>query len=89
MAYENKSTHSAPLQLLTEKEVSVITTIPVKTLQNWRCIGEGPAFIKLGTGPKARVKYDLVDIQNYVNAGRRYPSVRATQKEEHGHHATR
>ena len=71
----------ASLQLLTEKEVSAMTTIPVKTLQRWRCVGDGPPYIKLGSGPKARVKYDFVDIQTYVEQGRCYPSVRATQGE--------
>jgi len=66
------------MQLLTEKQVSVITAIPMGTLRRWRCVGEGPPYIKMGNGPKARVKYDAVDILAYVEAGRRFPSVRAT-----------
>jgi hypothetical protein len=66
------------MQLLTEKQVSTITAIPPGTLRRWRCVGEGPPYIKLGNGPKARVKYDAVDILAYVEAGRRFPSVRAT-----------
>jgi hypothetical protein len=61
------------MQLLTEKQVSVITSIPMGTLRRWRCVGEGPPFIKLGNGPKARVRYDAVDILAYVEAGKRYP----------------
>jgi hypothetical protein len=68
------------MQLLTEKEVSRMTAIPTGTLRRWRCVGSGPNFIKMGNGPKARVKYDSVDIHAYVEAGRRYPSVRATQE---------
>jgi len=66
------------MQLLTEKQVSAITAIPPGTLRRWRCIGEGPPYIKMGNKPKARVKYDAVDILAYVEAGRRFPSVRAT-----------
>lgn len=66
------------MRLLTEGQVSAITAIPMGTLRRWRCIGEGPPYIKMGKGPKARVKYDAVDIHEYVEAGRRFPSVRAT-----------
>jgi hypothetical protein len=66
------------MQLLTERQVSAITAIPMGTLRRWRCVGEGPPYIKMGKGPKARVKYDAVDILAYVEAGRRFPSVRAT-----------
>ena len=76
---QKAATPTAPLQMLTEKQVSAITTISVKTLQRWRCIGDGPPYSKLGTGPKARVVYDSRDIQTYVEQGRCNPSVRATQ----------
>lgn len=72
---------TAPLQLLTEIEVSQMTKVSVKTLQRWRCIGYGPIFTKLGEGKKAPVRYHPNDIQTYVDSGRRYPSVRATQGE--------
>jgi hypothetical protein len=87
MAQQNRGTTAVlTMQLLTEKQVSAITAIPMGTLRRWRCVGDGPPYIKMGHGPKARVKYDSVDIHAYVNAGRRYPSVRATQEEQHGHH---
>jgi hypothetical protein len=78
------------MQLLTERKVSEITDIPMGTLRRWRCVGDGPPYIKMGNGPKARVKYDAVDILAYVEAGRRYP-IRAgnTGGDKHGHHETR
>jgi hypothetical protein len=85
MAQVNKHDQVLAMRLLTEKQVSTITAIPMGTLRRWRCVGDGPPYIKMGTGPKARVKYDSVDIHRYVEAGRRYPSVRATQEEQHGH----
>jgi hypothetical protein len=74
--------------LLTERQVSAMTATAMGTLRRWRCVGDGPPFIKFGSGPKARVKYDAVDIRKYVEAGRRFPSIRAgnTDGEKHGHH---
>jgi hypothetical protein len=80
MAYADKIRQVLEMRMLTERQVSQITAIPMGTLRRWRCVGGGPQFIKLGTGPKARVKYDAIDIHAYVEAGRRDPSVRATQK---------
>jgi hypothetical protein len=73
------------MQLLTERQVSAILATPMGTLRRWRCVGTGPRFVKMGLGPKARVKYDAVDIYQYVEAGRRDPSVRATQWGQHGY----
>jgi hypothetical protein len=72
------------MQLLTEKQVSVITEIPMGTLRRWRCVGEGPPYIKMGSGPKARVRYDAVDILAYVEAGKRYPIRAGNTGGQHG-----
>jgi predicted DNA-binding transcriptional regulator AlpA len=72
----------AEIRLMTEKQVFEMTQIPLGTLRRWRCVGDGPPFIKLGKGPKARVRYDSSDIHTYVDQGRRYPSMRATQAEK-------
>lgn len=60
-------------RLLNEKEVSRILGTPAGTLRRWRCIGEGPVFIKLGSGPKAAVRYHPLDIEKYCDDGRRFP----------------
>jgi hypothetical protein len=73
LASVKRSEQIMAMRLLTEKQVSAITSIPMGTLRRWRCVGDGPPFIKMGNGPKARVKYDAVDILAYVEAGRRYP----------------
>jgi hypothetical protein len=45
-------------QLVSERTLSRITDIPVKTLQAWRFRGAGPNFYKVnGT----RVRYDLTE----------------------------
>ncbi len=63
-------------ELLNEKEVSKILKTPMGTLRRWRCTGEGPVFIKLGSGPKAAVRYHPLDIELFVDEGRRF-SIRA------------
>jgi hypothetical protein len=79
------------MQLLTERQVSEMTATPMGTLRRWRCVGDGPPYIKMGSGPKARVKYDAMDILKYVEAGRRFPSIRAgnAEGEKHGRNEAR
>ena len=74
------------MQLLTEKQVSVITAVPMGTLRRWRCVGDGPPFIKMGNGPKARVRYDALDILAYVEAGKRYPIRAGNTGGQHGNY---
>ena len=47
--------------------------MPESTLRYWRCAGIGPTYVKLG----GRIKYDLADVEAYVRANKRKPSVRA------------
>ena len=72
------------MRLLTEKQVSAITAIPTGTLRRWRCVGEGPPYIKMGNGPKARVRYDAVDTLAYVEVGKRYPIRAGNTGGQHG-----
>jgi hypothetical protein len=44
-----------------------------RTLRYWRCAEIGPTYVKLG----GRIKYDLADVERYVRANKRMPSVRA------------
>jgi hypothetical protein len=74
------------LQLLTEEQVSAITAIPMGTLRRWRCVGDGPPYIKMGNGPKARVRYDALDILAYVEAGKRYPIRAGNTGGQHGNY---
>lgn len=59
--------------LLTEVEVSELTSIPRGTLSRWRCAGRGPNFVKL----EGSVRYYLSDIVAYVDERKRLP-VRAS-----------
>jgi hypothetical protein len=66
------TTDSAP-RLVSTKELSKMWDMPESTLRYWRCAGIGPAYVKLG----GRIKYDLGDVEAYVRANKRKPSVRA------------
>lgn len=50
------------MRFLSEREVSNITGLSVKTLQRWRLLGMGPAFRKLG----GAVRYGEADIREWI-----------------------
>jgi hypothetical protein len=60
-------------QLVSTKELSAIWGVPESTLRYWRSAEIGPPYVKLG----GRIKYDLADVERYVRANKRMPSVRA------------
>lgn len=60
-------------QLISTRDLSKRWDIPESTLRYWRCAGIGPAYVKLG----GRIKYDLVDVERYIRANKRMPSMRA------------
>ncbi len=60
-------------RLVSTKELSEIWGVPESTLRYWRCAETGPPYVKLG----GRIKYDLTDVEDYVRANKRMPSVRA------------
>src|ERR1700730_2514745 len=60
-------------QLVSTRELSEIWGVPESTLRYWRSAETGPPYVKLG----GRIKYDLADVERYVRANKRMPSVRA------------
>jgi len=60
-------------QLVSTKELAEIWGVPESTLRYWRSAETGPPYVKLG----GRIKYDLADVEHYVRANKRMPSVRA------------
>lgn len=65
--------HRLPRQLVSTKELAAIWGVPESTLRYWRSAETGPPYVKLG----GRIKYDLADVERYVRANKRMPSVRA------------
>ena len=66
--------------LINPKEAARILGRPESTLRYWRCAGVGPRWIKL----EGRVLYDAQDLVEYIDQGRRIPSVRAYLEEHDG-----
>ncbi len=63
--------------LLRPKEVAKMLSVPDGTLRYWRAVGLGPAWVKL----EGSIRYDLADVLQYIDRGRRTPSVRAYMEE--------
>ena len=71
--------HKLPA-LIRPKEAAEILGRPESTLRYWRCLGVGPAWIKL----EGRVLYDKEDLLEYIQRSRHIPSVRAYMEEHDG-----
>lgn len=52
--------------LLSSREVAERLNVQEKTLANWRCRGQGPAFIRVG----GCIRYTATDVASWL-AGRR------------------
>jgi hypothetical protein len=63
--------------LITPKEAARILVRPESTLRYWRCVGVGPQWIKI----EGRIFYDVANLVEYIQRGRRRPSVRAYVEE--------
>lgn len=56
--------------LIDDKAAAAVLGVSPSTLRSWRCRGVGPAFVKLGTGRNAAVRYDLRDLAQFIEQGR-------------------
>ena len=50
---------------LSEIDLAQRLGLSVKALQGWRARRVGPPFLKLGAGPRARVRYRLTDLLDW------------------------
>lgn len=59
-------------------DVSAAKVVGVKpaTMRSWRCRGIGPAYVKLGPGLRASVRYHRRDLDRFLDQCRQTPSVR-------------
>lgn len=67
-------------QFLKSKSVAAMLDIPEGTLRHWRNVGLGPVWHKL----EGSIRYDVRDVEAYVESNRRIPSVRAYMEERNG-----
>lgn len=62
----NEKVNSAPLQpgdLIDEREAAAILHAEVRTLRNWRALGKGPRFRKIG---QRMVRYHRADLAAFI-----------------------
>ena len=71
---------SAGEHLLTTLEAAERLNVPDGTLRQWRGLGVGPAYHKIGRG----VRYAVADLEQWVRQSRRVPSVRENTTGMHG-----
>lgn len=57
------------IEYLTERDVSKITKLALPTLRNYRCMGQGPAYLKAGRA----VRYCLKDVITFMERNRVEP----------------
>lgn len=59
----------APAQPLAFSTVDAAKLLGVsaKTLVNWRCLGKGPTYIRLGNSPRAQVLYRYEDLDAWLS----------------------
>lgn len=67
--------------LLNDNEAAIKLGVSPATLRSWRCRGIGPPFIKLGSSSNASVRYNPIDLDDFLRRGRHVPSVRAASEE--------
>ena len=52
-------------KLLTQKQLARRWALSERTLERWRCTGEGPTYVKLG----GLVRYRLADVEEFEQKG--------------------
>lgn len=57
-------------ELLNEREAATLLRLAQQTMRGWRSEGRGPKFIRLGAGKRNSIRYDLRDLQSFIEAGR-------------------
>jgi excisionase family DNA binding protein len=60
-------------RLLSTEEVAEVLGRPARTLRQWRYLGEGPRYLKVG----ATVRYRARDVEAWLEAQEQEPAVRA------------
>jgi predicted DNA-binding transcriptional regulator AlpA len=60
-----------PTGLMNTPQLSIYIGLSVPTLERMRGTGEGPPFLKLGSGRTSRVMYDRRDVDAWLTSKRR------------------
>jgi hypothetical protein len=55
-----------PGDLVDDREAAALLSLDVRTLRNWRVLGKGPRFRKLG---ERTVRYHRADLLSFIEGG--------------------
>lgn len=61
-----------PVRLLSVQEVAELLQVPVKTIYQWRCQGDGPAPIKVGR----YLRFDPGDVALWIEGRKAMTAIR-------------
>jgi hypothetical protein len=53
--------------LLDSGDVARLLKVTIRTVHGWRQTGEGPAYVKVGKGPNALIRYRRKDVTSYID----------------------
>lgn len=62
------TTRSIPQRAYTTGDAATYLGISRHTLEAWRVKGTGPAYRRVGTGPRARVLYLIEDLDRWLDS---------------------
>jgi hypothetical protein len=66
-------------QLVDQKVAAEMLAVTPHTMERWRYEGVGPEYIKIGSGRRGIVRYDVRVLLAFIRANTHVPSVRAAQ----------
>lgn len=61
-------------RFLTAVEVADMLRLSPRTLENLRLAGKGPEYIRLGSGGRAKVLYNLRDVEAWIEKHKHRPT---------------
>jgi hypothetical protein len=66
------TTQLQPGDLVDEREAAAVLCVEVRTLRNWRALGKGPRFVKVGERMVRYLRDDLASfVSNVVSSDRK------------------
>lgn len=54
------------MEMLTPGEAAELLRVSTRTLKRWRKRGYGPRSVKLGDGPRGRIRYPRDEIERWI-----------------------
>jgi hypothetical protein len=73
--------------LLTEEEAAKVCGLTKGSMRQMRYTGDGPAFIRMGEGPKAPIRYEREELMMWIATRPRYTATRSEYEREEARQA--